>query len=131
MSMTDAYRVQQDLVARLLADGDRVVGYKLGLTSAPMQKMFGVDSPDFAPVLASHVHPDGAEVVASAFIRPRVEAEIALVLGDDLAGPDCTAFDVARRSRERPLQSRVEEPTAPLCAQGSHSVNTRAGYMYR
>jgi len=96
MSMTDAYRVQQDLVARLLADGDRVVGYKLGLTSAPMQKRFGVDSPDFAPVLASHVHPDGAEMVASAFIHPRVEAEIALVLGDDLAGPDCTATDVAR-----------------------------------
>jgi len=62
MSVTDAYRVQRDLVARLLADGDRVAGYKLGLTSAPMQRMFGVDSPDFAPVLASHLHPDGAEV---------------------------------------------------------------------
>jgi len=95
MSVTDAYRVQQDLVARLLADGDRIVGYKLGLTSAPMQRMFGIDSPDFAPVLASHVHADGAEVVASAFIRPRVEAEIALVLGDNLAGPGCSELDVA------------------------------------
>jgi 2-keto-4-pentenoate hydratase len=95
MSVTDAYRVQQDLVARLLADGDRIVGYKLGLTSAPMQRTFGVDSPDFAPVLASHVHPDGTEVVASAFIQPRVEAEIALVLSDDLAGSGCSAFDVA------------------------------------
>lgn len=96
MSVTDAYRVQRDLVARLLADGDRVVGYKLGLTSAPMQRMLGVDSPDFAPVLASHLHADGAEVAASGFIHPRVEAEIALVLGEDLAGPDCTALDVAR-----------------------------------
>ncbi len=96
MTMGDAYRVQRDLVTRLLADGDRVVGYKLGLTSAPMQRMFAVDSPDFAPVLASHVHPDGAEVAASSFIRPRVEAEIALVLSSDLAGPDCTALDVAR-----------------------------------
>ena len=96
MSVTDAYRVQQDLVARLLADGDRIVGYKLGLTSAPMQQLFGLHSPDFAPVLASHVLEDGAEVAASAFIHPRVEAEIALVLGDDLAGPECTASDVAK-----------------------------------
>src|SRR5258708_25817473 len=70
MTAVDAYRVQRDLVARLLADGDRVVGYKLGLTSAPMQRLFGVDSPDFAPVLASHVHPDGAEVAASDCIHP-------------------------------------------------------------
>jgi len=96
MSVADAYRVQTNLLGRLLADGDRVVGYKLGLTSAPMQRMFGVDSPDFAPVLASHVHPDGAQVTAAAFIHPRVEAEIALVLGSDLSGPDCTALDVAR-----------------------------------
>jgi len=96
MSVPDAYRVQQDLVARLLADGDRIIGYKLGLTSAPMQQLLGLDSPDFAPVLASHVLEDGAEVAVSAFIHPRVEAEIALVLGDDLAGPECTGSDVAR-----------------------------------
>ncbi len=95
MSVADGYRVQRDLVARLLADGDRVVGYKLGLTSTPMQRMLNVDSPDFAPVLASHVHADGSQVAAAAFIHPRVEAEIALVLGTDLAGPDCTALDVA------------------------------------
>jgi 2-keto-4-pentenoate hydratase len=96
MDMADAYRVQQDLVARLLADGDSVAGYKLGLTSAPMQQMLGVDSPDFAPVLATHVNPDGADVVVEKFIWPRVEAEIALVLREDLTGPDCTAEDAAR-----------------------------------
>jgi 2-keto-4-pentenoate hydratase len=47
-------------------------------------------------VLASHVHADNAEIEAGAFIKPRVEAEIALVLRADLAGPDCTALDVAR-----------------------------------
>ena len=54
MSMRDAYRVQRDLLARLLADGDRVVGYKLGLTSTPMQRMFGVDSPD-SPRCSPHI----------------------------------------------------------------------------
>jgi len=95
LTMTDGYRVQQELVATLLAAGERVVGYKLGLTSAPMQQMLGVDSPDFAPVLSSHLHPDGAAVAAASFIAPRVEAEIALVLREDLRGPDCTVLDVA------------------------------------
>jgi 2-keto-4-pentenoate hydratase len=95
MSVPDAYQVQRDLLARLLADGDRVVGYKLGLTSTPMQRMFGVAAPDFAPVLASQVHHGGAEVAANSFIQPRAGAEIALMLASDLAGPDCTALDVA------------------------------------
>ena len=93
--MADGNRIQQDLVARLAADGERTVGYKLGLTSAPMQQLLGVDSPDFAPVLSSHVHADGDAVTASDFICPRIEAEIALVLRTDLRGPDCTALDVA------------------------------------
>jgi 2-keto-4-pentenoate hydratase len=95
MDLTDGYRVQQELVALLTADGDRVAGYKLGLTSAPMQALMGVDSPDFAPVLASHLRQDGATVTAGSFIAPKVEAEIALVLRDGLAGPDCTEQDVA------------------------------------
>ena len=95
MSLTDAYRVQRDLVERLLADGDRVVGYKLGLTSKPMQRLVGIDSPDFAPILASDVRADGAEVDLADFIHPRLEAEIALKLKADLAGPDCTELDVA------------------------------------
>jgi 2-keto-4-pentenoate hydratase len=99
MTMADGYRVQRELVARLRADGERVVGYKLGLTSAPMQKMLGVDSPDFAPVLSSHLLDDGAEVAVEQFIAPRLEAEIALVLGADLGGPDCTIIDVAAALR--------------------------------
>jgi 2-keto-4-pentenoate hydratase len=96
LTMTDGYLVQQGVVRRYLADGDRIVGYKLGLTSKPMQQMLGVDSPDFAPVMASHVRQDGASVAASAYIAPRLEAEIALVLGEDLSGPDCTPLDVLR-----------------------------------
>ena len=95
LTMADGYRIQEDLLARLIADGDRIAGFKLGLTSAPMQKLLGVDSPDFAPVLSSHVHADGDVVTAGDFIHPRIEAEIALVLRTDLRGPDCTALDVA------------------------------------
>ena len=79
-----------------------VVGYKLGLTSAPMQQMLGVDSPDFAPVLATHVNADGADIAVAEFIWPRVEAEIALVLREDLSGPDCTEEDAARAAARTP-----------------------------
>ena len=95
LTMADGYRIQQQLLDRLIADGERVVGFKLGLTSAPMQQLIGVDSPDFAPVLSSHVHADGDAVTAGDFIYPRIEAEIALVLAADLRGPDCSALDVA------------------------------------
>src|SRR3712207_5196937 len=62
LSVADAYAIQTEMVASMLARGDHVVGYKLGVTSRPMQELFGVDQPDFAPVLASGVVEDGAAV---------------------------------------------------------------------
>jgi len=96
MTVADAYAIQSALCERLLADGDRVVGYKLGLTSAPMQQMFGVNEPDFAPVLASGVVDDGAAVDCGRFIQPKAEAEIALVLDRPLTGPGVTTLEAAR-----------------------------------
>jgi 2-keto-4-pentenoate hydratase len=90
MSMADGYAVQRELVAMLLADGDRVVGYKAGLTSAPMQRLFGVGTPDYGPVLASTLYADGDRVPREAFIAPKVEAEIVFRLGSTLAGPGVT-----------------------------------------
>jgi len=71
-----------------------VVGYKLGLTSRPMQEMLGVDEPDYGPVLAAGVHGDGMRVDLDRLIQPKVEAEIAIVL---------RALDVAE-SLVRPLR---------------------------
>lgn len=87
LGMADGYAVQQELVALLLADGDRIVGHKVGLTSKVMQKMVGVDSPDHGPVLASTVYADGDTIPLGKFIAPKVEAEIVFVLGDRLRGP--------------------------------------------
>ncbi|MFI6642987.1 2-keto-4-pentenoate hydratase [Streptomyces sp. NPDC050504] len=86
----DGYAVQRELTALLVADGDEVIGYKAGLTSAPMQQMLGVSTPDYGPVLASTVHPDGASVSRDAFIAPKVEAEIVFRLGKSLTGPGVT-----------------------------------------
>jgi 2-keto-4-pentenoate hydratase len=93
LGMADGYAVQAELVKLLLADGDSIKGYKVGLTSKPMQKMVGVESPDYGPVLASTVYRSGEEVSLSRFIQPKIEAEIVFVLRDRLAGPGVTVDD--------------------------------------
>lgn len=87
LGAAEGYAVQRELTALLLADGDSVVGYKAGLTSAPMQEMFGVDTPDFAPVFGSTLHADGAVLDRGRFIAPKVEAEIVFRLASPLTGP--------------------------------------------
>ena len=99
MTAEDAYAVQQGLVTGLLADGDSIIGYKLGLTSRPMQEMLGVSQPDYAPVLGSTVYADGGEVPADRYIAPRMEAEICVVLDAPLSGPHCTAAEAWAATR--------------------------------
>ena len=99
MSVEDAYAVQQGLVAGLLAEGDSIIGYKLGLTSKPMQEMLGVDQPDYAPVLGSTAYADGGEVPTDHYIAPRMEAEICVVLDSPLSGPHCTAAQAWEATR--------------------------------
>lgn len=90
LGMADGYAIQRELIDLLLADGDRIIGHKVGLTSKPMQQMVGVDSPDFGPVLASTVYRDGDTIPVSRFIAPKIEAEIVFVLGERLLGPGIT-----------------------------------------
>ncbi|HEY0813931.1 MAG TPA: fumarylacetoacetate hydrolase family protein [Pseudonocardia sp.] len=90
LGMADGYAIQRELIDLLLADGDRIIGHKVGLTSKPMQQMVGVDSPDFGPVLASTVYRDGDTIPVSRFIAPKIEAEIVFVLGERLMGPGVT-----------------------------------------
>jgi 2-keto-4-pentenoate hydratase len=58
-SPVDGYRVQEAFLDRLLADGDEIRGWKLGLTSRAMQTLLGVDSPDYSRVPAGFVVPPG------------------------------------------------------------------------
>ncbi|MGB3437973.1 MAG: fumarylacetoacetate hydrolase family protein [Actinophytocola sp.] len=96
LSAADGYAVQKELVRLLLADGDRIVGHKVGLTSKPMQRLIGMDSPDYGPVLASTVYSSGAEVPMSRYIQPKIEAEIVFVLGEPLRGPGVNVLDAAQ-----------------------------------
>lgn len=96
LSVPEAYEIQRALVDRIVAaEGGHVVGYKLGLTSKPMQDLLGVHEPDHGPVLSSMVFDDGATVDLNDYIQPKVEAEILLVLGQPLRGPGVTTADAA------------------------------------
>lgn len=99
LGMEDGYAIQQHLVRMLTDDGETIVGYKLGLTSTPMQVLLGVDSPDFGPVFASGVFRDGAVLPVDGFIAPRVEAEIGVILEHDLSGPHCTPAQALQATR--------------------------------
>ncbi|MDM3975306.1 fumarylacetoacetate hydrolase family protein [Mycobacterium marseillense] len=93
LGMADGYAIQKELVELLLAGGDRIVGYKVGVTSKAMQRMIGIDSPDYGPVFASTVYRDGDTIALDRFVQPKIEAEIVFVLGSRLAGPGVSTTD--------------------------------------
>src|ERR1700759_921013 len=74
MTVEDAYLIQEHLIARRLALGDRIVGNKIGLTSRVVQKALGVDTPYFGQLLASMVVTDCVE--AASMLEPRAEGEV-------------------------------------------------------
>lgn len=95
--IAEAYAVQRLNVERALdTKGRRVVGRKIGLTSPAVQRQLGVDQPDFGALLSDMAVPDGGTVLAGRLLQPKVEAEVALVLGSDLPHARCTVADVLR-----------------------------------
>jgi len=91
-----AYAVQRLGVLRGEQAGRRIVGRKIGLTSPSVQRQLGVDRPDFGALFADMAIPDGGRVPARRLLQPKIEAEVALVLGADLPYPDCTVAEVLR-----------------------------------
>ncbi|MGE0387045.1 MAG: fumarylacetoacetate hydrolase family protein [Gammaproteobacteria bacterium] len=95
ISVDDAYGVSMRMLARREADGERVIGAKIGVTSRAVQDMLGVYQPDFGLLTDRMRHPNGADVpISRELIQPRVEGEIAFLLRHDLAGPGVTAAQV-------------------------------------
>ena len=94
LTIDDAYAISLDFLSRRLADGEKVVGKKIGVTSKAVQDMLGVHQPDFG-FLTDWMHMQGdIDVDAKALIGPRAEAEIAFILKSSLNGPGVTAADV-------------------------------------
>ena len=94
MDMDDAYAVQADFVARKLAAGGNIRGWKIGLTSKAMQYALNIDIPDSGVLFEDMFFDHGGTVPAGRFIEPRIEAEIAFIMDSDLAGAEVTGADV-------------------------------------
>jgi 2-oxopent-4-enoate/cis-2-oxohex-4-enoate hydratase len=88
ITIEDAYLISRGLLARREAEGERVIGKKIGVTSKPVQRMLGVHQPDFGYLTDRMKYPDGAELpISKLMIQPRAEGEIAFLLKHDLVGP--------------------------------------------
>lgn len=96
IDIDDAYRISLRFLERRIADGERVIGKKIGVTSKPVQDMLGVHQPDFG-FLTDRMQVKNGEVISikgSGLIQPRAEGEIAFVLKKDLKGPGVTEDQV-------------------------------------
>lgn len=94
ITIDDSYAVQAAWMAQKVADGRRIVGRKIGLTSRAMQQAFNINEPDYGTLLDDMLFADGGVIPGDRFIVPMVEVELAFVLGRPLAGESVTVTDV-------------------------------------
>jgi 2-oxo-hept-3-ene-1,7-dioate hydratase len=94
MTIEDGYAIQREWVALELADGRSIKGRKIGLTSRAMQLSSQIDEPDYAPLMDDMFFAQGSDIPFNRFIAPRIEVELAFILGKPLRGPGVTLFDV-------------------------------------
>lgn len=96
LSIAESYLVQEELVRQKLAEGRKIVGPKMGLTSEAKMAQMNVDDPIYGYVFDNQTIEEGESISVSDYIHPKVEAEIGFILKDDLEGPGVTALDVLR-----------------------------------
>ncbi len=94
MTVDDGYQVARAWVQLKLAAGRTARGHKIGLTSRAMQQASQITEPDYGTLLDDMFIAEGSAIPAARFIAPRVEVELAFVLGRRLQGPGVTIFDV-------------------------------------
>ncbi len=96
-SAETAYAIQTHWTNMRLARGEKIVGRKIGLTSKAIQQQLGVDEPDYGTLWQSSYYPAAkgrVEIPASDFLQPRIEGEVAFLMGKPLRGPKVTLRDV-------------------------------------
>ncbi len=96
IEIEDAYDIQALWAKARIAKGARMVGHKIGLTSRAMQMASKMTEPDYGQILDDAMFNDGAAIDSKLFIKPRLETELAFIMGEDLKGPGVRIYDVMR-----------------------------------
>lgn len=84
LGLGTAYAVQHAIIARRQARGERIAGVKLGFTSLAKARQMGVDDVIIGTITDEMRAEDGGRFDRSACIHPRIEPEVAYLLGADL-----------------------------------------------
>ncbi|MEK4921313.1 2-keto-4-pentenoate hydratase [Cytobacillus sp. FSL R5-0569] len=90
----DAYKIQLKTIEQKVKEGEKVVGKKIGLTSKAMQELLGVNQPDYGHLMDGMTVPNLGTIQWEKVIKPKVEAEIAFILKNEIKGPNITNKDV-------------------------------------
>jgi 2-oxo-hept-3-ene-1,7-dioate hydratase len=96
IEIEDSYAISAMVKDRKIAAGARLIGHKVGLTSKAMQRSSMIDEPDYGYILDDQMIGDGAKVPHANYCKPRVEVELAFVMGKRLQGPGVGLADVLR-----------------------------------
>jgi 2-oxo-hept-3-ene-1,7-dioate hydratase len=96
ITIDDSYAISAETARRRVAGGARLIGHKVGLTSKAMQRSSQIDEPDYGHLFDDMMIADGAKIAHGDFCVPRVEVELAFVLGKPLRGPGIGLTDVLR-----------------------------------
>ncbi len=115
ITIEDSYAISTEVAKRKIAAGARLIGHKVGLTSKAMQRSSQIDEPDYGHLLDSMMIADGAKVPHENFCLPRVEVELAFVMGKPLKGPGVGLTDVLRATEYvvpalEIVDARIQDP---------------------
>lgn len=94
ITIPEAYSIQREWVNIKVEEGQIIKGHKIGLTSRAMQMSSQITEPDYGTLLDEMFYDDGTDIPISRFIDPKVEVELAFILGKKLEGENVTIFDV-------------------------------------
>ena len=115
IEIEDSYAISSLLAEQRVAQGARIIGHKIGLTSKAMQAASKIDEPDYGYIFDDLLIENGAQVPFEDFCVPRVEPELTFVLKEPLQGPNVGLIDVMRATEYvipsiEIIDARVTEP---------------------
>jgi 2-oxo-hept-3-ene-1,7-dioate hydratase len=115
ITIEDSYAISAEVMERKVKAGRKLIGHKVGLTSKAMQRSSMIDEPDYGYILDDQMIGDGAKVPHENYCKPRVEVELAFVMGKRLEGPGVGLADVLRATEYvipaiEIVDARIQDP---------------------